>query len=153
GWTKLRGKPDAETAEALYRELAPLGTTLQVSPDMWPADRKAFAAYWARGLEELQIDDTVRSYLTALTDLKFLHPVIRVFFAPLNRFLTAGFLPPQVRDQMKFAWGPSQQRRFDGFIAVVGGINRFLPRFIRQAPYQLTMMDFRWRLRKGTPLV
>ncbi len=151
-WGKLRGAPDAATAEALYRELEPLATTLQVPPSSWPADLEAFQKYWERGLEELQIDDAVRSYLAAIVDLKFLHPALRGL-APLHRFLTAGFLPPRVREQMGLEWGPSQQRRFEQVLAVVAAFNNRLPRIVRQGAVELTMRDFRSRLRNGAPLV
>ena len=39
------------------------GTTLQVPPEMWPADRAAFDQYWQESLEKVHIDDTVRDFL------------------------------------------------------------------------------------------
>ncbi len=40
------GDMDEATAERHYREGSTLGTTLQVPPEMWPADRAAFERYW-----------------------------------------------------------------------------------------------------------
>src|SRR6185312_14789845 len=57
------GEMDGETAERHYREGIPIGTTLQVSEDMWPADRAAFDRYWQESLAKVHIDDTVREYL------------------------------------------------------------------------------------------
>ena len=54
--------------EPFYRDAAKLGTTLQVQPEMWPADREAFEKYWLAGLDEVAVDDTVRRYLTRILD-------------------------------------------------------------------------------------
>lgn len=99
-----------EQAKELYRLAEPLGTTLQVRSDMWPQDLEAFEQYWQQGLEQLEIDDTVRIFLTRLVDLKFLHPILRIPFGGLHRFLTTGFLPQTVRDQMQLEWSERKQR-------------------------------------------
>jgi len=41
----------------------PLGTTLQVRPEMWPEDLAAFEQYWQQTLPKLRIDPTVRAML------------------------------------------------------------------------------------------
>lgn len=151
---RLRGgQLPPERDQAFYQLAHSLGTTLQVRPEMWPASQTDFEAYFEQGLARANIDDAMRSYLTALTDLKFLSPVLRLLFARFNRFITTGFLPAPLREQMHFTWGERQQRRFDRFLAVAGGINRLLPRVIRQLPFTLVLRDFRWRLRTGRPLV
>lgn len=151
---KLRGgQMPPERNQEFYQLAHSLGTTLQVRQDMWPVSQPDFEAYFEQGLAKANIDDAMRSYLTALTDLKFLSPVARVLFARFNRFVTTGFLPAPLREQMHFAWGDAQQRRFNRFLAVIGAINRIMPRFIRQLPFTLVLRDFRWRLRTGRPLV
>lgn len=150
---KFRGGPTAQQAAAFYKAAAPLGTTLQVRPDMWPADPEAFHAYWEHGLRQVHIDDTIRTYLTGIADLAFLPAVLRIPFRRFNRLVTAGFLPEAFRQAMKFDWGPVQQRRFDRATRVISLLNRALPRIIRQAPFLLVMRDFRRRLRKGLPMV
>ena len=140
--------------EAEFYHLAePLGTTLQVRPEMWPKDLKAFQEYWNQGLQQLEIDDKVRIFLTRLVDLKFLHPVFSIMFGRLHRFVTTGFLPPEARLQMHLQWSPSQQRRFEQMLAVIGTVNAWVPRVIRQMPFNLVLWDFRRRQRKGMPLV
>src|SRR4051812_46591993 len=59
----LIGEMDDETAQRHYREGMSLGTTLQVSEDMWPKDRAAFDRFWHESLEKVHIDDAVRRYL------------------------------------------------------------------------------------------
>ncbi len=152
-YSKMRPQLDAADMAEFYRLAEPLGTTLQVRPGMWPKDVNAFNQYWEEGLQKLHIDDTVRTFLQKLVDLRFLNPVISRLFGPFNRFITIGFLPQRVREEMHFTWSAKQQYRFGQFMAVVALINSFLPRVVRQFPFNLVMWDFRRRLRKGLPLV
>ena len=57
------GEMDDETADRHYAEGMNLCTTLQVPPEMWPADRAAFDEYWQESLDKVHIDDTMREYL------------------------------------------------------------------------------------------
>ena len=57
------GELDDEDADRHYREGMALATTLQVPPEMWPADRAAFDRYWQESLAKVHIDDAVRDYL------------------------------------------------------------------------------------------
>jgi uncharacterized protein (DUF2236 family) len=152
-WTRLRGRPDPAELEALYQRLATLGTTLQVRPGMWPADLAAFNTYWEQGLARIHIDDAVRAYLTQLADLKFLHPALSRTLGPFHRFVATGFLPPKLREEMHFTWGPEQQKKFDRMLAATALINKHLPRVVRQFPFNLVLWDFRQRMKKGKALV
>lgn len=150
---KLRGPLSRAQQEEFYQLAQPLGTTLQVRPEMWPEDLAAFEQYWQQTLPRLSIDPKVRAMLTDIADLKFLPPLVSVLLGPFNRFVTTGFLPAEVREQMHFEWSAEQQRRFDRLLKVVATVNRVVPRVIRQAPTLLFMRDFRRRLRKGLPMV
>ena len=150
---RLRGDLPRATLEEMYLLLTPLGTTLQVRPESWPADLAAFEAYWEHGLAKMELDDEVRSYLVAFASLKFLWRPLRFLFGPFHRFLTTGFLPEPVRRLMHLPWTARQQRRFDRVVRGLALVNRMLPRAIRQLPNTLVMWDFRRRLRRGKPLI
>lgn len=152
-YAKLRGKLDQAKAEQLHKLISPVATMLQVTSEMWPATREAFDAYFQRSLDQVHIDDKVRAYLMGVAGLKFMDPVTRFLFGGLTRFLTKGFLPPQVREQMGFSWTPAQQRRFDGYLKFVTTVNRFMPRFVRQLGIAVILWDFRLRRRLGLRLV
>lgn len=150
---KFRGPMSREQAEAFYLLAKPLGTTLQVRPEMWPKDLAAFEQYWQQNLPKLHIDERVRVMLTDIAELKFMPAPVPALLGGFHRFVTIGFLPPEVREQMQFDWNPAQQRRFERMLKVVGRANRLMPRVLRQAPTLLFMRDFRRRLRKGLPMV
>ena len=139
--------------ERCYADAAALGTTLQVPPERWPGDRAAFERYWAGGLAEVNIDDTVRRYLTRIVDLEFLPPVVALPGRRFHRFVTTGFLPQRFRDEMRLPWTAADQRRFEALLAALGLVVRVLPGPLRRFPFNVCLADLRWRLRTGRPLV
>ncbi|HWC82294.1 MAG TPA: oxygenase MpaB family protein [Pseudonocardiaceae bacterium] len=139
--------------ESFYRSAATLGTTLQVRPEAWPADRAAFEKYWTGALAEIRIDEPVRRYLLDLAGLKFLPRPISILFGRFNRFVTTGFLHPGFRERMGLSWSERDQRRFDRLIAALAAVVRAQPGYLRRFPYDLLMWDIRRRLRTGRPLV
>lgn len=150
---KLRGELPRDALEELYRRCATLGTTLQVRADMWPADYAAFERYWDAQLDAIHIDDTVRGYLDSLVQMKMMARPVRVVGAPVLRFFTVGFLPRRFRDEMHYAFTERDQKLFELALAALGGINRRLPRVVRQAPSLVLLWDLRRRMRRGEPLV
>lgn len=68
----LQGKMSPEQAEAFYRSSSTLGTTLQVTEDMWPATRAEFDEYWNTACEQAVLDDFVRDYLDDLLNLRMI---------------------------------------------------------------------------------
>jgi uncharacterized protein (DUF2236 family) len=137
----------------IYEGSHTMGTTLQVPLSMWPADRDAFEVYWKEHLDTVRIDEPVRKYLTALTDMTFLPWIVQVTAGRMNHFFTVGFLPPTFREAMQFSWTDGEQRRFDAIMRAVGVVNRITPRPLRVFPYNAYLVDFRRRLRKGSTLV
>lgn len=147
------GPDDPETADRVHAAAAALGTTLQVPAASWPADRAGFDRYWDGALADVAIDDTVRAYLDDMTMLRFLPRPVGALFGPLNRFVTAGFLPARFRAEMRWSWGPRQQRRFDRAVRVAGVLVRTLPAPARVFPFNAFLWDLRRRIRSRRRLV
>jgi uncharacterized protein (DUF2236 family) len=151
------GEMDDETADRHYREGMSLGTTLQVPPEMWPADLAAFEKYWQESLDKVHIDDAVREYLYpfAVNRINGVRLPRRLVQAHenFNLLITTGFLPQRFRDEMRLPWDPQRQRRFDRIIAVMRTVNHLLPGPVRQFPFNVLLRDLDWRIRTGRPLV
>jgi uncharacterized protein (DUF2236 family) len=150
------GEMDDETAEQHYLEGTALGTTLQVPPEMWPPNRKAFDEYWRSSLEKTHIDDTVREYLHPIASARVGLPVPCWMRSPMERIalmITTGFLPQRFRDEMRLPWDDRRQRNFDRLVAVLRLVNHLAPRFVRQFPFNILLLDLDWRMRTGRPLV
>ncbi len=150
---RVWGPLDDATAEEFYRRSAPLGTTLQVRPEMWPPDRAAFEAYWTDAVAGISIDPPVRRYLYDMATLRFLPRPVSLLNGRFNLWLTTGFLPPEFRDAMGLEWSPADQRRFDRFIAVLAATRRPVPAALRRFPMDWFLWDFRVRSALGRRLV
>jgi uncharacterized protein (DUF2236 family) len=148
---------DDEDAERHYRDGMVLGTTLQVPPEMWPANRAAFDRYWQESLEKVHIDDAVRDYLYPIAagrirGLTLPERLQRLADKP-GLLITTGFLPQRFRDEMRLPWNATRQRRFDRLMAVLRVVNNLMPRFVRRFPFNVLLWDLDRRIKTGRPLV
>ncbi|MBO0681237.1 DUF2236 domain-containing protein [Mycolicibacterium sp. S2-37] len=151
------GEMDDETADEHYRESASLGTTLQVPPEMWPADRAAFDRYWQESLDDVHIDDAVREFLWPIAAGRVsgarVPQAIQRRLDAVNLLITTGFLPQRFRDEMRLPWDAERQRRFDRLMSVLRTVNNLLPGPVRRFPFNVLLKDLDWRIRTGRPLV
>ena len=148
----LHGLPDETTQDRIYQHCATFGTTLQVPPEMWPADRAAFQNYWDEQSSKVVIDDAIRRFLMGLVMLVNVAWPLRAF-APLHRWFVTAFLPPAFREQMHLTWTERDQRRFVRVMRGIGWVSRKLPQRVRNWPVFLNLWDLRRRVRKGKSLV
>jgi uncharacterized protein (DUF2236 family) len=149
----LRGAMTPKQSEQFYRSAWPLGTTLQVTDDQWPASRAQFDDYWVDACRRVTVDAVVRSYLRDLLNLKMINPVLRLSMRPLLKFLTTGFLAPVFRDALGVGWGRRRQFVFERLFLTVALANRFLPAFVRQGGSYVLLADVRRRIRTQRRLV
>ena len=150
-YERMHGPIPESEADALYRFCARYGTTLQVRPEMWPADRAAFARYWDENVAAISIDEPVRDYLLGLITARHLPRPLRT--ARFSLFVTTGFLPPPFRAAMKLPWSERDQRRFDTLLRRVGAVLRRVPGPLRRVPFNVLLWDLRVRMRLHRPLV
>jgi uncharacterized protein (DUF2236 family) len=152
------GEMDEQTADRYYQQSVAFGTTLQVPPEMWPADRAAFDKYWQEQLDTaIHIDGPVHDYLYRIAAVRMrgvtlpgrLHKLVE---HPML-LITTGFLPQRFRDEMQLPWNQTKQRQFDALIAVLRAANNLMPRVLRQFPFNALMWDLDRRLKSGRPLV
>ncbi|MFI6214357.1 oxygenase MpaB family protein [Nocardia brasiliensis] len=152
-YTRMHGPLAPSEAEALYQYCARLGTTLQMRPEMWPADRAAFLAWWAENLVQYRIEPALRAYFDDLIDLRMMPRPVQFTFARLQRFVVAGLLPQHVRDEMRMTWTERDQRRFDQLLRGISLVHNRLPKQARLFPLNAYLFDLRRRMRRGKPLV
>jgi uncharacterized protein (DUF2236 family) len=143
----------AERADSLYRYAARLGTTLQVTDEMWPPDREAFGEYWKAGLDMIEMDEVTRAYLYRLASLGFLPRPFPQLLGGAHRFVVSGFLPPPFRDELGLSWGPGRERVHARITSLIVAAHRFIPGPVRRFPVNAYLIDTRRRIRKGTAIV
>lgn len=141
----FHGPLPADDAEALYREAAVYGTTLQMPASLWPADRAAFERYWDEAMASLHVEEPVRRYVHALLDGGAVPWWLRALM-PLQRFVTRGLLPPELRAAYELPWTERDARRWARFLRWGPRLYWCLPGFLRHLPARLVLADMRRRV-------
>ena len=152
-WGLLAGAPGMRLPDAVFRECAALGTTLQVRPERWPADRDAFDDAWDDGLAHVRIDDAVHAHLHRLLRGDYLPAPLARATEASRTFWTTGFLHEPFRSLLGLEWSGADQRRFEARGRRLGAVVHRLPPSLRRAPYSAALADLRVRRRLGTALV
>ena len=140
----FNGPLDEESHTRIYHQAAIYGTTLQVKPDMWPADRAAFSVYWERSLASFTVSEPVRNYVHQLLNGGAAPWYIKIMM-PLQKFVTRGLLEPQVREQFGLTWSERDEKRWQVMLRVVRGIYRITPATVRHLPCRLHLRNWRKR--------
>jgi uncharacterized protein (DUF2236 family) len=117
-------------ADQIYAADARLGTMLHLPPGSWPADRAAFAEYWAEAVTLLDVGEQARAIADELLHSRAIPWWTRPAM-PLVRTLTAGLLPESVRDAYGLVHHPS---RYRAAIRLVRVLRRVTPRRLRELP-------------------
>jgi uncharacterized protein (DUF2236 family) len=154
----LHGEIDPDRAEVLYRYGRRLGTTLQVSDEMFPATYDEFADWFESA--PIEMDALTREYLQGIAELAFvvaplgpLAPLLRPVLRPAGRFMTLGFLPERYRELLALPWDERRQLRHERFFGRLGALLLRLPRPVREFPFNLVLWDTRRRMRTGRPVI
>ena len=142
-----------EEAERIYRYCARLGTTLQVRPEQWPADRTAFAQWWDDKVDQIEMDDLTRTYLQGIAKADFIGRPWSTLLGSLAELQAVGFLPERFRAELGLPWNHRHQRAFDAMMQTWAAVDRHLPGPVRRLPFNAYLWDTRRRIRRGEPIV
>ncbi|KAL1954131.1 hypothetical protein VTO42DRAFT_1711 [Malbranchea cinnamomea] len=144
-YEKIMGPVPPSKAEKIYQEYSVLATALRVPPGMWPADRRAFWAYWDRMIESFEITDHAKQVANDLLYPKK-GPLWMKGGMPFVRILTAEWLPPRLREAYGLKSTKSTRAMYKFLMGVTKGLYPHLPRKIRTFPMRYYMKDMRKRL-------
>jgi uncharacterized protein (DUF2236 family) len=151
--TILYGAPSRNLEQELYRHAARFATTLQVSPEQWPADLEAFNTYWQRELHHVAFDAVTRGYLLEFASLSFLPFPFPLLIGRAHRTLTLGFLPAVFRERLGASWSCFDRLHFAVLSTWIRFLNSILPTCLRAWPLNLVLADTRRRLAAGISVV
>ena len=150
---KVYGPMSLATKEQLYRDSQVFGTALQVREEDWPATYADFEDYWDHMLAtQMSSEPLVRDYVAQLLSTRG-QPLPLKPAVALQNLLTAGNLPPEVREVLGLRWSWRRQKIYDLFFSLHNLVYPVLPAFVRKAHARLIMRDFRRRMRKGTRVI
>jgi uncharacterized protein (DUF2236 family) len=144
-YEELFGALEPARADKVYEQYAVLGTALQVPAGLWPADRTAFRAYWNHMVDTLEVSDDARRVARDLLSAEHA-PVWLKAAMPLNRFLTAAWMPDRLRSEFGLQWDAGAERRYDLLKKLGAPAYRLLPVPLREAPKTWYLRDMRKRL-------
>lgn len=142
----FNGQLDEAGHDEIYRQAAIYGTSLQLDPAMWPADRAAFEIYWAQSLASFEVPESVRLYVQQLLKGGAAPWYIKMLM-PLQSLVTRALLAPRLRDQFGLPWTQGDERVWRWFCRCFFLIYRLMPRFIRYLPMRLHLRGWRKRNR------
>ncbi|WP_458779642.1 oxygenase MpaB family protein [Arthrobacter sp. D3-16] len=127
---KIYGRLDDDSADAMYQDYARIGTALQLPPDKWPKDREEFNRYFDGRMASLRASDAA---VRVGRGLLYPKPAALWYRAvmPFGRFLTAGLLPDQLRQDFGLPWSGRHERRFHRTMKVLALTYPKLPQGIR----------------------
>ncbi len=140
----FNGPLDEASRDLIYQQAAIYGTTLQMKPEMWPADRAAFEQYWNKSLASFQVTEPVRDYVQQLLKGGAAPWYVKMLM-PLQRFVTCALLEPVVREQFGLAWSERDEQRWQWLLRIIRPIYRLTPTFIRRFPSLRHLQDWRKR--------
>ena len=130
---RVFGPTTEALADDLYRAYSALGTSLQMTASLWPANRDEFATYWDSHVAGLSVTDDARQIAHDLFAPVTAPAWLRAAL-PLARLLTIDLLPTSIRAAYGFDWSPRNQRRADRAWGVIRFLVRVTPRRLRSWP-------------------
>ena len=134
-YTRFVRPLSARAAAEYYAGSCELARRLDVPPAITPPTLEAFDAYVAGMLASGRI--AVGATARAQARLVFRPPAVPAFcvIAPAVEFVTAGLLPPAVREMYGYAWSPGRERALRGVAALVRRVLPLLPAPVRVAAH------------------
>lgn len=142
---------DAEK-EQVYREFVTINRFLQIPPEAWPETEADFEAYWNASIRELRVTDATRRVAGQILYPKNVPLWLRATL-PDARLVTAGLLPPSIRQQFGMHWEERSRRRFERRMRWTKRVYPKLPARLRHGPREGYLRRLRAVLRAedGTP--
>ena len=130
---RVFGMLTEDERESVYREYTRLGANLQVPPSSWPPTRAAFDGYWQTMVDRLAVGDGTRELAQQILYPRNI-PLWMRLLLPDVRLVTAGLLPPEVREQYRLTWDADRERRYERWMRRLARWYPRVPRFLRTAP-------------------
>lgn len=129
-YARLFGPLPEPVAERYYEDATEVASVLGCPREAQPADLAEFRAYFARTVAGLQVTATARDLARAVLEGGRLPAYLKPML-PLSRFVTAGLLPPSIRDQYDLTWGPYRDRSLNVLLRTIGRAGHLVPRAMR----------------------
>jgi uncharacterized protein (DUF2236 family) len=124
---RLFGPLPEAVAERYYQDATEVAAVLGCPREAQPPDLRAFRAYFEGTVAGLRVSPAARDLAHVVLRGQSLPAYLRPGL-PLNRFVTAGLLPPPIRAQYGLSWGPRRDRALGALLRAAGRAGRALAR-------------------------
>ena len=136
------GKLPRDKLERMYRQSAVWGTSLRMTPDMWPLTLDDFMAYWHHNVATLEVTDMARKLANDL-----LYPINLPFrfrlTSPLARLLTAHWLPERLAKEYGLQTTTLSWLQYQAAVNAIGVSYGWLPERARTVMHEEYMADLK----------
>jgi uncharacterized protein (DUF2236 family) len=123
----------AAAAERYHDDMKRQAVCFGVPPELLPADIPAFRRYVASTIEGLTVSDEARRL--SLDILRPAAPIVLEPASAMMRLITAGLLPPRLRDAFGLRWSAPRARAFDALARSSRALVPLLPAAVRYWPH------------------
>lgn len=144
---RVFGPMSPAARQEFYREAIRSGAGLQLRPEDWPATEADFQDYWQDMVGRLRVTEATRAVAGQILHPRRVPLWLRATL-PDARIVTAGLLPPSVRDQFGLPWTPAIERGFERRMRVAEAVYPRLPLRLRQRPRDVYLARLRRSLRE-----
>lgn len=134
------GKLSQSKMEALFRESAIFGTSLRMSPDMWPETLDEFWAYWNRNIATLEVTPEAKSLAQDLLYPKNL-PMWLQIQTPVARLVTTHWLPERLAREYGLQATPANRALYYTVVGWISVLYPYLPEGVRSNRHRQYMED------------
>ena len=135
-----------EDAETYYSEMMRVALAFGLALEDQPPTLAAFRAYFDETVAAMEVSDVGRDLAAFIVDPTLplnLHVPMRPLLTT-QRTVSIGTLPPSLREQLGFDWGPRDQARLEHVQRRVRRVFRATPRAVRTAPTRLNQAQALW---------
>lgn len=143
----FRRKLSPAELEEFYQQTKVYATILGCPEDAMPAAYPDFRKYYADMVSTLQINDASRHIARGVLDPK-VPLVLKPGLLPI-RLITAGLMPPAIREQYGWKWSTARELRFHLLMNALAMVYPRLPLRVRTLPRDFYLHTTRRMLRKA----
>lgn len=136
------GKLSQDKIEALYKESAIFGTSLRMSPNMWPETLDEFWPYWNHNIATLKVTPEAKNLAQDLLYPKNL-PMLLQIQTPLARLVTVHWLPERLAREYGLQPTPMNRALYYSVVGWISAIYPYLPEGVRRNRHRQYMEDLK----------
>jgi uncharacterized protein (DUF2236 family) len=131
-YERFVGRLDPSARESYYADMGRQAAAFGISPDVFPPDLETFGRYVERAIAGLRVTDDARRLAADIVS-----PPVPLALRPaagLFGLVSVGLLPPRLREEYGYRWGPVRELALGATRLSVRATVPLLPAILRRWP-------------------